>query len=462
MTYAFSFDASSCSGCKACQEACKDKNNLPVGVIWRRVIEVSGGEWYRTGGSWENNVFAYHLSLACNHCRYPKCAGVCPTDAFSVRADGVVLLDSSKCMGCGYCAWACPYGAPQYNASKGVMTKCDFCYDNLDTGQPPACVSACPLRVLDFEPTEDPDDKKKSLIALWKIPANEHPFPLASYSRTEPRLSNKRHPGMDSALGKTVANFEEIQTKTGGKLFENPAFNELPLVAFTLLLQMAVGMTICLLAVLHNPLSILFDIGLVAGIGGLASFLHLGRKRNAWRALNHLKKSWLSRETLLTCLFATAWLVTFGLEWFLKVTITFLPMALIGCGLIYSMAQIYRLRTVEAWNSWRTPVTFFLSAVVLGTLGVNINIPASSWEIIAGIAMAVELCLVLEEQSLKFNSTRKWRIISIAIGLLGIFFLDIFPRAGGSWSDVAVFLIALAAETIGRQQFYARRIPNPL
>ncbi|MCA1899756.1 MAG: 4Fe-4S binding protein, partial [Chloroflexi bacterium] len=115
MTYAFTFDASACSGCKACQEACKDKNNLPVGVLWRRVVEVSGGEWIRTGDAWTNTVFAYNLSIACNHCRHPKCAGVCPTDAYVHRPDGIVYIDSSKCMGCGYCAWACPYNAPRYN-----------------------------------------------------------------------------------------------------------------------------------------------------------------------------------------------------------------------------------------------------------------------------------------------------------------------------------------------------------
>jgi anaerobic dimethyl sulfoxide reductase subunit B (iron-sulfur subunit) len=114
MTYAFTFDASSCSGCKACQEACKDKNGLPVGVLWRRVIEVTGGEWQKTNSAWENSIFAYNLSLACNHCVHAKCAGVCPADAYIVRPDGIVLLDSSRCMGCGYCAWACPYGAPQY------------------------------------------------------------------------------------------------------------------------------------------------------------------------------------------------------------------------------------------------------------------------------------------------------------------------------------------------------------
>ncbi|MDO9302841.1 MAG: 4Fe-4S binding protein, partial [Anaerolineales bacterium] len=185
MTYAFTFDASACSGCKACQVACKDKNQLPVGVMWRRVIEVSGGGWHpvgdgsfvgigdsgkperpvRTAGgwwvggalteieesneswrpartvgdssaptAWQNNVFAYSLSIACNHCVHPKCAGVCPTDAFIHRADGIVYIDSSKCMGCGYCSWACPYNAPRYNPDLGQMAKCNFCFDNIDAG----------------------------------------------------------------------------------------------------------------------------------------------------------------------------------------------------------------------------------------------------------------------------------------------------------------------------------------
>ncbi len=134
MTYAFTFDASSCSGCKACQAACKDKNNLPLGVLWRRVYEVTGGEWTQTGEAWTSTVFAYNLSIACNHCVHPKCAGVCPVDAYEVRADGIVLINTQKCIGCGYCAWACPYDAPQVDQSAGHMTKCDLCYDNLDAG----------------------------------------------------------------------------------------------------------------------------------------------------------------------------------------------------------------------------------------------------------------------------------------------------------------------------------------
>ena len=69
-------------------------------MLWRRVYEISGGEWTHTGEAWTSTVFAYNLSIACNHCVHPKCAGVCPVDAFEVLPDGIVLINTQKCIGC--------------------------------------------------------------------------------------------------------------------------------------------------------------------------------------------------------------------------------------------------------------------------------------------------------------------------------------------------------------------------
>lgn len=114
----FFIDSSRCSGCKACQVACKDKNNLEVGRRFRRVYEVKGGSFIPTGqGGVSNNVFAYTLSISCNHCADPVCTKNCPTTAMHKRpGDGIVRVDTDKCVGCGYCAWSCPYGAPQLNS----------------------------------------------------------------------------------------------------------------------------------------------------------------------------------------------------------------------------------------------------------------------------------------------------------------------------------------------------------
>ncbi len=168
--WAFFFDAASCSGCKACQAACKDKHGLPVGVLWRRVYEVAGGGWSRDGDAWTPDVFAFNLSIACNHCDAPICVDVCPTTAMHARADGIVLVDAAKCVGCRYCEWACPYGAPQYDAVSGQVTKCTFCADELDSGVSPACVAACPMRALEFGEREEIEARVAGRKPSWPLP----------------------------------------------------------------------------------------------------------------------------------------------------------------------------------------------------------------------------------------------------------------------------------------------------
>ncbi len=153
--YGFHFDQTLCTGCKACQVACKDKHDLPIGVNWRRVVEYTGGSWQTSGHTFTPNVFSYYVSISCNHCENPVCTQVCPTTAMTRRPDGTVYVDDEKCVGCRYCEWACPYSAPQFNAETGHMTKCDLCYDYRETGQDPACVSACPSRALDWGPIEE-------------------------------------------------------------------------------------------------------------------------------------------------------------------------------------------------------------------------------------------------------------------------------------------------------------------
>jgi anaerobic dimethyl sulfoxide reductase subunit B (iron-sulfur subunit) len=149
--WAFHMNIALCTGCKACQVACKDKSNLPLGIRWRRVFQYEGGEWVDQNGILiPSNVFAYFVSAACMHCDEPLCARVCPSAAISKREDGIVLIDEDKCIGCRYCSWACPYGAVQFDEARGVMTKCDFCYDLLDQGEGPVCVEGCPYRALDF------------------------------------------------------------------------------------------------------------------------------------------------------------------------------------------------------------------------------------------------------------------------------------------------------------------------
>ncbi len=153
----FYVDTSKCTGCKTCQLSCKDDNDLPVGVNWRRVYEYGGGDWIQhEDGTFSNDVFAYYMSISCNHCAQPACTKACPTGAMHKREkDGLVVVDGDVCVGCRYCEMACPYGAPQYSHEKKHMTKCDGCYDRVEQGKNPICVESCPLRALEFGPIDE-------------------------------------------------------------------------------------------------------------------------------------------------------------------------------------------------------------------------------------------------------------------------------------------------------------------
>ncbi|QCJ40921.1 dimethylsulfoxide reductase subunit B [Bacillus sp. S3] len=140
----FYVNVAECIGCKTCVIACKDKSNLEVGRNFRRVYDFQEGTF--------PNVSMYHLSISCNHCDEPGCVKGCPTGAAYKRTeDGVVLIDQEKCMGCRYCEWNCPYGAPQYNKELGMMTKCDTCMDLRKKGEEPVCVTSCPMRAIEFD-----------------------------------------------------------------------------------------------------------------------------------------------------------------------------------------------------------------------------------------------------------------------------------------------------------------------
>jgi anaerobic dimethyl sulfoxide reductase subunit B (iron-sulfur subunit) len=478
MTYAFVFDASACSGCKACQVACKDRNNLPVGVSWRRVYEVSGGSWESQGLAWTNSIFAYNLSMACNHCVHPKCAGVCPTDAYLVRPDGIVCIDATKCVGCGYCAWACPYDAPQIDVAAGIMTKCNLCAEDLDLGLPPACVASCPMRCLEVVDVDNQGAETMG-VELWKVPGTRHLFPLPAFSRTEPHLVIKPHPGVNHiAEGAQVSNREEVSPASS----LSTSRREIPLLIFTLLVQMAIGafwaifIIYCGLGDKNLAWQItripLLAVGVTTSAALLVSFLHLGRPRNAWRVLNHLRKSWLSREILFLSAFTGLWGIHTGLRLFnvgnfaLQTSSAGLT-ALCGLAALYSMQNIYQLRSVPGWNTWRTRLEFTVTTVVLGSLLTGALLPQEPPAgMMIGIVLAASFGFLASGLvSLSFADTASRRPFHLRLGLIlaglsGIILLPTLPPNTWTVGMFAIFLLALAEECIGRWLFYTRRKPN--
>ncbi len=139
--YGFWVEVDRCTKCWSCQVACKAWKGIDAGTVnLRRVLDIWSGTF--------PNVTRTFLSLSCMHCGDPACEAVCPTGAISKRAeDGIVVQDPDKCIGCHYCFFACPFGAPQYGED-GTMMKCEFCQDRLAAGKEPACVATCPTGAL--------------------------------------------------------------------------------------------------------------------------------------------------------------------------------------------------------------------------------------------------------------------------------------------------------------------------
>ncbi len=199
--YGFYVDLNACIGCKACQVACKDRAHNEVGTNWRRVIEVGGGEWQKQGDAWVPNIFAYFVPTACHHCSNPPCLPVCPTAAIEKDENGIVKINVDQCIGCHYCEWACPWGAPQFYEELQTVNKCDFCKDLVDAGGDPACVEACPMRAMDWGDIEEL--KAKYPNAVFPVE------PLAGPEDFEPNALYLAHVKAADRTGE-ILNSEEI------------------------------------------------------------------------------------------------------------------------------------------------------------------------------------------------------------------------------------------------------------
>lgn len=178
MRYGMVIDLKRCIGCYACQIACKAENATPPNVLFARVVKREIGIYPK--------VRRMSLPLLCMHCADPPCVQVCPTEASFKRPDGIVDIDSNKCVGCRYCMMACPYGSRFFHGEAqhyfngvgvtayeekgyekhltGVVMKCNFCAHRLERSEEPACVANCPAKARIFGDLEDPGSEVSRLI----------------------------------------------------------------------------------------------------------------------------------------------------------------------------------------------------------------------------------------------------------------------------------------------------------
>lgn len=161
--------------------ACKDFHDHGSDIVFRMVLDYEGGSWRtEADGTLSQDAFAYHISLACNHCNQPVCTQVCPTGAMHKDELDLVWPDARKCVGCGYCTMACPYHAPHIDQEIKRSSKCDGCRDRVAQNKNPICVEACPVRALDFGTMADLEARHPNTVRSI--------MPLPQADETEPNL----------------------------------------------------------------------------------------------------------------------------------------------------------------------------------------------------------------------------------------------------------------------------------
>ena len=451
--YRFHFDMTKCIGCKCCVVACNEQNGNPAAINWRTVGDIEGGYYPYTQ--------RYHLSMSCNHCLEPSCLIGCPVEAYTKDPlTGIVLHDPNVCIGCQYCTWNCSYGAPQYNAERGVVGKCDMCHNRIRDGMPPACVAACPEYALTIEVIN---------ISEWRqdyLAANAPGLPSANDSISTTRVTLPEHLAPDTGR----VDVHHVAP-------EHPHW---PLVFMLVLTQLSVGAfaVIWLLQILrYRPAFITAAISLaLAGISLATSIAHLGRPIYALRALKGLRRSWLSREVLALSLFT---LIAGLFTAFTLIHSSVLPViglftVLTGLAGLMCSARIYMVRARPAWNSGYTVAEFFSTAALLGALSVGtVERHPPVWLYLAASLFA---CSQFSTQALKLL----WLARSDIFELRGAFLLlsgrlrnaflirmailiaaTAVPLIAQAPRIIAmVFAIALIGELLGRYLFFVSVVPK--
>lgn len=160
MAKAMLIDASKCTGCRGCQVACKQWNDLPAEKThnwgsYQNPPDLSAKTWTLIQFSEveeSGKLYWAFLKRNCMHCLHPACVSVCPVGAIQKTEEGPVVYDPARCIGCRYCMMACPFGVPRFEWDKPfpLIQKCTFCMDRLAEGLQPACAQACPTGAITF------------------------------------------------------------------------------------------------------------------------------------------------------------------------------------------------------------------------------------------------------------------------------------------------------------------------
>jgi Fe-S-cluster-containing dehydrogenase component/DMSO reductase anchor subunit len=316
-------DIERCVGCQTCTAACRHANATAPAVQWRRVLDFETGTYPKVARTF--------VPVGCQHCADPPCLKVCPTGATAKRADGIVTMDYDLCIGCAYCAVACPYqarfklDAPRFAYGLaamrneieredprrlGVAQKCTFCSDRIDFGlangltpgvdprATPACVNACIAGALTFGDLQDETSNVARLLAKQK------PLRMHEALGTEPGFLYVD--GRAAAKGRDPAPMRDGGDVTGQTRDRGiaPAHQQhWDWKAAANFICGGAGAGLFLLAAVTGPISsqgafpLLGSLALaIVGVGLLLLLFKIGRPLRSLYVLRRPGRSWMARE----------------------------------------------------------------------------------------------------------------------------------------------------------------------
>lgn len=329
---AFVHNLETCVGCHACVIACANENGLAPGRFWRQIVSFNP--------SHIPDLPVYHLSLACNHCLDTPCAEACPALAIAREPrTGAVLIDDTKCIGCRYCSWVCPFDAPQFNRDAGVMEKCTLCNHRLLQNSEPACTSLCPTGALSFGRYGE-----KEGVSVTGFPKAEI-RPAITFLPMRGRAPQPAPPGTPLPDETQIAAWM-IQDGLNVPESKISLKSEGPLAVFSFV---AIALVAWFLGSLRGEPAIVPDLFAVLGVLGVGlSTMHLGMKARAWRAVRNLRSSWLSREVVAYSIFiGMGWVSTAA---FPGINLIAWAAAAVGVFLLIAIDNVYTVMARD-WSA---------------------------------------------------------------------------------------------------------------
>ena len=403
-------DVNRCVGCQTCTVACKQANDTVPGVQWRKVIDIEFGSF--------PDVQRQFLVTGCQHCAEPSCVPVCPTGATFKRADGFVVMDYDLCIGCGYCAVACPYQARTIVKEKrwfygtstvqeahaahderiGVAQKCTFCMDKVDDGleagltpgpdpeATPACAASCIAQAIKFGDFNDPGSHVSELVAerasfglhedLGNQPQIKYLFETPAVPGRDAEPEDLDEEAMADPANPLVG---PLQT-----LWDYRAAMNFTLGGMGTGLALAAYLAHLTGAITASTLNGFYAAaGAIMAVGLFFVFLEIARKLRFLYVILRPQSSWMTREVYVVAVFYP--LVGAGFLW--PGPAVHLATAVTALAFLYCQGRILHAgKGIPAWRVPRMPAMLVATGLLEGT---GLYVLATALVPGAGLPMAV-------------------------------------------------------------------------